>query len=250
MQDGSCGVFVVHTSPQPNPTSQQIYLKNADNVGSKNWVICAQLSQLLPQPQGEVVWHHFWKVMTKNAGFESARALESKEFDISWKFLGEVCDVWYSPPPTQLSNITVRQKQSGLVDEDGVNMRITITFAISAQWTVQHILERSWKTSTIFKILVMMKRMLVVVMSTKLTKQSRVYRGTWCVSRTKRGNWSRRSAALLLRRLRGTLTPRSLQQKINSWNVWFEKHCTAWNEAQKLDHFYKQTNKYQISFHS
>ena len=96
----------------------------------------------------------------------------------------------------------------------------------------------------------MMKRMLVVVMSTKLTKQSRVYRGTWCVSRTERGNWSRRSAALLLRRLRGTLTPRSLQQKINSWNVWFEKHCTAWNEAQKLDHFYKQTNKYQISFHS
>ena len=70
MQDGSCGVFVVHTSPQPNPTSQQTYLKNADNVGSKNWVICAQLGQLLPQPQGEVVWHHFWKVMTKNAGFE------------------------------------------------------------------------------------------------------------------------------------------------------------------------------------
>ena len=73
MQDGSCGVFAVHTSPQPNPTSQQIYLKNADNVGSKNWVICAQLSQLLPQPQGEVVWHHFWKVMIKNAGFESTR---------------------------------------------------------------------------------------------------------------------------------------------------------------------------------
>ena len=159
--------------------------------------------------------------------------------------------------PLQPNSPTSQSDKNSLVwwirNEDGVNMRITITFAISAQWTVQRILERSWKISTIIKILVMimmMMRMLVVVMSTKLTKQSRVYRGTWCVFRTERGNWSRRSAALLLRRLRGTLTPRSLQQKINSWNVWFEKHCTAWNEAQKLDHFCKQTNKYQISFHS